>query len=92
MDPLSAANHLLNFAAPALGVGLLLALMGRVFYRKSPHVAGFAQQFAINSVVGVVVLCAGIVVGGRDGRMLTYAALVVACGTSQWLTQRGWRR
>ncbi|SFE24086.1 hypothetical protein [Paracidovorax konjaci] len=92
MDPLAAANHLLNFAAPALGVSLLLAAAGRVFYRKSPHAAGFIGEFAINLIVGVVVLGAGLVLFGRDGKMLTYAALAAACGTSQWLMLRGWRR
>ena len=28
---------------------------------------------------------------GRDGKMLTYAALVVACATCQWVLVRGWR-
>jgi hypothetical protein len=40
----------------------------------------------------VLVSVAGLVVSGRDGTMLTYAALVVVCGTVQWLAMRGWRR
>ncbi|WP_302172521.1 hypothetical protein [uncultured Hydrogenophaga sp.] len=34
--------------------------------------------------VGVVVLLAGLLVFGRDGKMLTYAALVLAQGTAGW--------
>ena len=41
--------------------------------------------------VGVAVLVAGLVVLGRDGKMLTYAALVLACATCQWFLVRGWR-
>ena len=41
---------------------------------------------------GVAVLAAGLAVFGRDGMMATYAALVVVCGTVQWLAMRGWRR
>ena len=37
------------------------------------------------------VLAAGLVLWGRDGKMLTYAALVVACATCQWVLVRGWK-
>jgi len=28
---------------------------------------------------------------GHDGKMATYAAMVLACGTSQWVAAKGWR-
>jgi hypothetical protein len=48
-------------------------------------------QVAINFVVGCAVLVAGLIVLGRDGKMLTYAALVLGCATCQWVLVRGWR-
>jgi len=42
-------------------------------------------------VVGCAVLVAGLIVLGRDGKMLTYAALVLGCATCQWVLVRGWR-
>ena len=36
-------------------------------------------------------LLAALIVFGRDGKMATYAALVVAIASSQWLLLRGWR-
>ena len=38
-----------------------------------------------------MVLVAGLVFFGRDGKMATYAALVLAIASSQWLLLRGWR-
>ena len=96
MDLPDIANHLLNFAAPALFVALLLALASRVVAPRGPasdarsrH--GFWRSFCVNAAVGVAVLVAGLIMFGRDGRMATYAALIVACGSSQWLLRRGSR-
>jgi hypothetical protein len=38
-----------------------------------------------------MVLAAGLWVFGRDGKMATYAALVVVVGSTQWLMGGGWR-
>ncbi|MES2531484.1 MAG: hypothetical protein V4636_10650 [Pseudomonadota bacterium] len=91
MSVLAFLNHLLNFAAPALFVSLLLAVMARFAFRRRA-VAGFWRQAAINFAAGLVVLVAGLGYFGRDGVMATYAALVLVCGTSQWLLAGGLRR
>lgn len=91
MTPLAAINHLLNFAAPALGVAVLLVLCSHVFMRNRAKAHGWLAPIAINFVVGCVALGAGLALLGRDGRMLTYAALVLACASSQWLLLRAWR-
>jgi hypothetical protein len=38
-----------------------------------------------NSIVGVVVLLAGLLWFGNDGKVITYAAMVLACASTQWL-------
>lgn len=91
MDPTAAALHLLNFMAPALGVALLLACMAALFFRGAPRTVGFVGQVAMNFAVGLGVCAAGLVLTGRDGKMLTYAVLVAACGSVQWVLLRGWR-
>ncbi len=91
MSPLAAINHLLNFVAPALVVAVLLVSFAHVFMRKTAKAHGWIAPIAINFIVGCAVLAAGLVLLGRDGRMLTYAALVLACATSQWLLLRAWR-
>ncbi len=92
MGPLDALNHVLNFLAPAAALSVLLCLAGRVFWRKSPVTQAWWAQIAINFVLGSGVLLAGLWGGGRDGKMLTYAALVLACASSQWCLLRAWRR
>ncbi len=48
-------------------------------------------QLAINIVVGLLVLTAGLWYFGRDGMVATYALLVVCMATCQWVMARGWR-
>lgn len=91
MGPLSAVNHLLNLAAPALAVTLLLVVGCQIFMRKRAAARGLIAQVAINFAVGCAIVVAGLVLLERDGKMLTYAALAVGCATTQWVLLRGWR-
>jgi len=83
----SAIFHLMGLLAPALGLGGLLWLgllwrRGRRGRRKS---AGKPwRQLGWLVLVGTAVLLAGLVFFGRDGKMATYAALVLAQGTLAW--------
>ena len=83
--------HALGFAAPAFAVALLLVALGRWLLPKSGVRMGWWASLAINFIVGLVVLGAGLWYFGRDGKMATYAALVVVVATTQWLSGRGWR-
>lgn len=89
-------NHLLNFVAPALFLGLLLALGGWWLQPHQPRRAApvlrlsWPKQAAINSAVGCVVLLLGLLHGERDGKILTYTALVLGCASSQWIMLRPW--
>ena len=91
MGPIDLFNHLLNFIAPALVAGGGVAVFSRSFMKKSTQPSAIWSKIAINSVVSVITLVAGLVVFGRDGKMLTYLALVLVVATSQWLLARGWR-
>ena len=91
MDPLTLANHLLNFVAPALAVAALTLLSSRLLMKKPPLVRTWWSQLAINFIVGAGVLAAGLWFFGRDGKMATYAALVLACASCQWVLSRGWK-
>ncbi len=88
MGPLDLLNHLLNFVAPAAFVGGLLALVGPLLLQKKPLARTNTAQAAINSGVGLAVLLAGLVFFGRDGKMATYTAMVLACASSQWWAGR----
>lgn len=76
--------HLANFVLPALALGSALAVAAPVFARKRMVARTIIVQTAINSVAGLLVLVAGLVLFGNDGKMATYAALVLATGTAQW--------
>ncbi len=91
MNPVDLAIHLANFAAPAVGLALLMLLFGLFGRQKQALALSRWAQLAINMVVGLVLLSLGLWFFGRDGMMLTYAVLVLGVATSQWLMARGWR-
>ena len=91
MGFLDAINHLLNFVAPAGFVALCTVLFSRFWKRKQAVVQAFTAQLAINFIVTVAVLLAGLWYFERDGYMATYLAMVVASGTVQWVLVKGWK-
>jgi hypothetical protein len=91
MDSFVAFNHLIHFVGPAAGVALALCVGSLIFWFKRPVALSWPAQLALNFVVGCVVLLAGVWWDGRDGKMITYAALVLACASCQWVVLRGWR-
>jgi hypothetical protein len=91
MAPLDLFLHLLSFVAPAIAVALLVALAARVVTPRTPGIYSWWAQAAINSIVGVLVLAAGLWHFGVDGKMATYSALLVAVASCQWACSRAWR-
>ena len=74
----------LNFlaGAAALAGGLVLPASGR---------GPWWLSLGLNALAGAAVLAAGLWYFGRDGKMATYAALVLVVATVQWLSGRAWR-
>jgi ABC-type enterochelin transport system permease subunit len=91
MSLLGLLDHLLNFLAPALVVGLLVAALAPVLVKKARPHHSWLIQTAINSVACLLTLLAGLVLFGHDGKMATYAAMVLACASSQWIAAKAWR-
>ena len=90
MDSSTLALHLAGFVAPAFFVGLAVALGAR-WVGGGLSALRWWVQAAINFGVGVAVLAAGLWHFGVDGKMATYAALVAAIATAQWLGSRAWK-
>ncbi len=90
MGPLDLFFHLLGFAAPAFAVAVLVAGAARVVMPRQAATRTWWSQAAINFIVGGAVLLGGLWHFGVDGKMATYAALVVAVATSQWVFSRAW--
>ena len=91
MGPLDSLNHLLNFLAPAFWMAVAMAVLGRLVLRGRAAGLGRGLQWLLDFGVCALVLLAGLWLTGRDGKMATYAALVLAIASSQWLLLRGWR-
>ena len=83
MSALDALFHLINFALPAVFMGGALAFFSRRYSKRA-----LRQVWLINSVAGIVALIVGLILFGVDGKMLSYALLVVACSLAQLLLSR----
>jgi hypothetical protein len=92
VGPIDALWHLLNFFAPAFGVGLPTALMAKLLWRRSLKSASLKRLGAWAVAGSAFALLTGLVVFGRDGKMLTYGAMVLACALSVWWAGFGPRR
>jgi hypothetical protein len=90
MGPLDALWHLLNFFLPALGVGLIGAAFTKLLWRHELKGVAYLRLLASSVIVNALVLVAGLIITGRDGRMSTYAAMVAGCALA--LLWAGWRR
>ena len=89
MSPLDFLWHVLGFAAPALVLAPAMVGVSRFIGKKQGAALSWRAQLAINFVVCLVVLMAGLAWTGRDGRMGTYIVLVLASSACQaWLTRR----
>jgi FtsH-binding integral membrane protein len=92
MGFLDAANHLLNFLAPAMAVALLVAMLAQIFKPNKPLAQYLIAQAAINFVACSAVLAAGLWFFGRDGKMATYVAMVLVSASVQWVLLGSWRK
>lgn len=88
MGPLDLLNHLFNFFAPALVVGVVLALAAPFLYKKKLVARVLLRHVAINFVASAVVCVAGLWFFGRDAKMASYGAMLVAASLAQALAMR----
>ncbi|KQT08860.1 hypothetical protein [Ramlibacter sp. Leaf400] len=88
MGPLDFLPHLAAFLAPAVFLALILPAVSRLLLRTG---AGYWRQAIPVFLASVATLAGGLVWFGRDGKMATYAAVVLAAATAQWLAARAWK-
>ncbi len=84
MGPLDALWHLLNFFAPALGVGLITAAMARMVWPRELRPLGLRRLAAWACGGCTVGLIAALVVFGRDGKMGGYALMLASGSLALW--------
>lgn len=84
MDFLGGLWHLANFFAPAVGIGLFASLLARLLWRRELRAVPWPRLWAWAAGAAALASVAGLVVFGRDGKMATYGAMVVACALGLW--------
>jgi uncharacterized membrane protein len=89
LDFLDALWHLLNFFAPAVGVGLFTSGFLKLLWRRELKGNGWRRLALWAMAACGAVLIGGLIAFGHDGRMATYAAMVVACAITLWLVAFG---
>jgi hypothetical protein len=82
--------HIANFFAPALFVGLLAAAATKAIWRRELAGVGWLRLAAWAGSAMAVVSIAGLVIFEHDGKMITYAAMLLACAAGLWWA--GFRR
>jgi len=89
MGPLDVVFHLTNFFLPALAVAGLAAALAKLLWRRELSGQPWARLSGRASAAGALVLVAGLVVTGHDGRMSTYGVLILAVALTLWWTGFG---
>lgn len=84
MNALDAVWHVLNFLAPAAWVGALSAAGAKLFWARELRGRSWFHLLAWAAVPALLVSLAALVITGRDGRMSTYGAMVVAAAIGLW--------
>jgi len=91
MDLPALLNHVVNFAAPAVWLALLLPWLARFLISKRSSRFPLRKQVAFVFLAGLLVSLLGLALLGQDGKMMTYLALVCGAATVQWAMLKGWR-
>ncbi|MDO5691703.1 MAG: hypothetical protein Q4G70_04370 [Pseudomonadota bacterium] len=81
MDFFDLIWHLAGLAAPALFVAVIVVLLPWMLGKNRFSARVLLARAAVNFLVCALVLVGGLVLLGQDGRMLTYALLVLASAT-----------
>ncbi len=84
MGPLDAIWHLSNLFLPAVGLGALAAALAKLLWRRELRPVPYLRLAVPACAACAAVVLAGLMILGRDGKMATYGAMVVACALTLW--------
>lgn len=84
LSPLDALWHILNFFAPALGVGLISTGLAKLLWRREFNSTTWRRLAAWTTAASALALIASLALLGRDGTMLGYGVMLLACSLALW--------
>jgi len=84
MGPVDALWHVLNLFGPALGLGLIAPTLAKLLWRRELAAVGWQALAKWVAGAAALVTLAGLVITGRDGKMVTYLAMVATCAGVLW--------
>ena len=84
MEPLDALWHVANLFMPALALGALAAALAKLLWRRELAAVAFKRLAGPACAASASAVLLGLVILGRDGKMATYAGMVVACAVTLW--------
>lgn len=84
MEPLDFLNHLVNLFVPAIALAAVAAALAKLAWRAELAAQAWWRLAVLAAAANMVVTTAGLMGFGRDGRMATYAAMVLATGITLW--------
>lgn len=84
MGPVDAFWHLSNLFGPALGMALLAPSLAKGLWRQELRAVRWLSLVGWTLGACALVVLAGLVLTGHDGRMSTYAALVLVAAVVLW--------
>ncbi len=90
MSASDAILHLLGFLAPVAFVAVLTALVAPWLLPRGAR-PGRVTCAMVNLAAGLAASATGLWFFGVDGKMASYAAVVLVIASAQWLTARAWR-
>jgi hypothetical protein len=84
MGPIDAFWHLSNLFLPALLLGALTAALAKLLWRRELAGVPWRRLATPAAAAAAAMVLLGLVVFGRDGRMATYAGMVLATAGALW--------
>jgi hypothetical protein len=84
LQPADAFWHLTNFFAPALVLAAVATAATKLVWRRELGAVGGLRLWAWASGAAAIASTVGLAVFEHDGRMATYAAMVLACAAALW--------
>jgi hypothetical protein len=84
MGPLDALWHITNLFLPALGLGALAPALAKLLWRRELAAVRWRALAVPACAASAAVTLAGLVLFGRDGKMVTYGAMIAACALMLW--------